>query len=161
MSASRVINGIAFSLISIFSSCHVIQSKIQVVTNICAVKKEFWILQLVGKISYFFRCLLFLLPKKWPEDFYSIFGCYWFPKIALCLKITQNVAFEFFNYGIFHQFCPIKVNLSGNTVWPQATGFQNIAKIDHIWHFNEILSTQNVNVDRFARNVKWDFFLRF
>ena len=21
-----------------------------------------------------------------------------------CLKITQNVAFEFFNYGIFHQF---------------------------------------------------------
>ena len=34
------------------------------VTNICAVKKEFWILQLVGKISYFFRCLLFLLPKK-------------------------------------------------------------------------------------------------
>ena len=65
MSASRVINGIAFSLISIFSSCHVIQSKIQVVTNICAVKKEFWILQLVGKISYFFRCLLFLLPKSY------------------------------------------------------------------------------------------------
>ena len=34
------------------------------VTNICAVKKEFWILQLVGKISYFFLCLLFLMPKK-------------------------------------------------------------------------------------------------
>ena len=127
MSASRVINGIAFSLISIFSSCHVIQSKIQVVTNICAVKKEFWILQLVGKISYFFRCLLFLLPKKWPEDFCSIFGCYWFPKIALCLKITQNVAFEFFNYGIFHQFCPIKVNLSGNTV-------SKTRQMAHFWH---------------------------
>ena len=23
---------------------------------------------------------------------------------AQCLKITQNVAFEFFNFGIFHQF---------------------------------------------------------
>ena len=37
-----------------------------------------------------------------------------------CLKITQNVAFEFFNFGIF----------------------------------NELLSTQNVNVARFARNVE-------
>ena len=23
---------------------------------------------------------------------------------AQCLKITQNIAFEFFNFGIFHQF---------------------------------------------------------
>ena len=27
--------------------------------------------------------------------------------------------------------------------------------------FNELLSTQNVNVARFARNVKWDFFCDF
>ena len=32
-----------------------------------------------------------------------------------CLKIAQNVAFEFLNFGIFHQFCPIKA-VSGNTV---------------------------------------------
>ena len=25
------------------------------------------------------------------------------------------------------------------------------------WHFNELLSTQNVNVARFARNVEYDF----
>ena len=34
--------------------------------------------------------------------------------------ITQKVAFEFLNFVIFHQFCPIKTDLSGNTVWPQA-----------------------------------------
>ena len=48
---------------------------------------------------------------------------------AHCLKITQNVAFEFLNFGIFHQF------LSGNTVWPQVSGFQNLAQMDHFWHF--------------------------
>ena len=43
-----------------------------------------------------------------------------------CLKITQNVAFEFFNFGIF---------LSGNTVWPKTSVFQKLAKMDHFWHF--------------------------
>ena len=37
-----------------------------------------------------------------------------------CLKITQNVSFEFFNIGIFHQFCTFESDLSGNTVWPPA-----------------------------------------
>ena len=32
-------------------------------------------------------------------------------------------------------FCPIKTDLSGNTVWPQASGFQKLAKMDHFWHF--------------------------
>ena len=44
-----------------------------------------------------------------------------------CLKITQKVAFEFWNFGIFY----------------------------------ELLSTENVNVARFARNVEWDFFCDF
>ena len=52
-----------------------------------------------------------------------------------CLKITQNIAFEFSNFGIFHQFWPIRTGLSGNTVWPQASGFQKLAKLDHFWHF--------------------------
>ena len=29
----------------------------------------------------------------------------------------------------------IKINLSGNSVWPQALGFQKLAKLDHFWHF--------------------------
>ena len=32
-------------------------------------------------------------------------------------------------------FCPIKIDLSGNTVWPQASDFQKLAKMEHFWHF--------------------------
>ena len=32
-------------------------------------------------------------------------------------------------------FCPIKTDLSGNIVWPQASGFQKLAKMDIFWHF--------------------------
>ena len=44
------------------------------------------------------------LPCLSPQDFYQL------SYYAQCLKITKNVAFEFFN------FCPIKNDLSGNTV---------------------------------------------
>ena len=37
----------------------------------------------------------------------------------------------FFNFGIF---CSLKSDLSANPVWPQASGFQKLAKIDHFWH---------------------------
>ena len=40
-----------------------------------------------------------------------------FPIEAKCLKITQNVAFDFFLLlAFFTNFCPIKTDLSGNTV---------------------------------------------
>ena len=29
---------------------------------------------------------------------------------------------------------PFKIDLSGKTVWPQALGFQNLAKIDLLWY---------------------------
>ena len=32
-------------------------------------------------------------------------------------------------------FWPIKTDMSGNTVWPQASGFQNLAKRDLFGHF--------------------------
>ena len=32
-------------------------------------------------------------------------------------------------------FCPIKTDLSGNTVWPQASVFQKLAIMEHFWHF--------------------------
>ena len=32
-------------------------------------------------------------------------------------------------------FCSIKSDLSGNTVWPQASGFEKLAKMDNFWHF--------------------------
>ena len=58
-------------------------------------------------------------------------------------------------------FFPIKIDLSGNTVWPQASDFQKLAKMDQFWHFKLTFVTQNVNVARFALNVDWDFFCDF
>ena len=58
-------------------------------------------------------------------------------------------------------FWPIKTDLSGNSVWPQALDFQKLAKLSIFGIFNELLSTQNVNVARFARNVEWDYFCDF
>ena len=73
---------------------------------------------------------------------------------AQCVKITKKVSllnkfifiWLFKNYSKCHiwifgilgfstNFCPIKTVLSGNTVWPQASGFQKLAKMDHFWHF--------------------------
>ena len=56
-------------------------------------------------------------------------------------KASEATLFE--NYSkcriwilaFFINFCPIKNDLSGNTVWPKASGFQKIAKMDHFWHF--------------------------
>ena len=68
----------------------------------------------------------FFLTKKVPEKF---------PIHLYCFEIAQNVSFEFFNFGIFHYF------LSGNTIWPQASGFQKLAKLIIFGIFKELLST--------------------
>ena len=39
--------------------------------------------------------------------------------------------------------------------------FINSPKLTIFGIFNELLSTQNVNVARFARNIEWDFFCDF
>ena len=45
-------------------------------------------------------------------------------------------------------------DLSGNSVWPQALGFQKSPKLTILDIFDELLSTQNVNLTRFTRNVE-------
>ena len=69
-----------------------------------------------------------------------------------CLKITQNVTFEFLQLKHFPpNFALLKMTC---LVTPD---FQKLAKTDHFWGiFNQLLSTQNVNVD-----VKCDFFYNF
>ena len=44
----------------------------------------------------------------------TIGGFFYIPAGTDCLKITQNVAFEVLAFSI--NFCPIKTDLSGNTV---------------------------------------------
>ena len=53
--------------------------------------------------------------------------------------------------------CPNKVDLSGNTVWPQFSKCI-LSKLTILGIFDDILSTQIVNV---ARNVEWDFLSDF
>ena len=45
-------------------------------------------------------------------------------------------------------FCPLEIDFTCNAVWPQASGFQKLANIFGIFH--KPLSTQNVNIARFA-----------
>ena len=52
-----------------------------------------------------------------------------------CFKITQSVVFEFWILAFSTNFGPIKTDLSGNTVWPQAADFQKLAKMDNFCHF--------------------------
>ena len=44
-----------------------------------------------------------------------------------CLKITQKCHIWVFQFWHF----PSIIDLSGNTVWPQASGFQKVAKMDN------------------------------
>ena len=48
------------------------------------------------------------------------------------LKMSHS---NFWILAFSTNFCPIKGELSGNTVWPQASDFQKLAKIYHFWHF--------------------------
>ena len=72
--------------------------------------------------------------------------------------LSTSLAFFFMSHNVwkspkmshfefFTNFCPIEIDLSGNTV------FWKIPKIDHF--------LMNVNVARFARNVEWDYFCDF
>ena len=60
----------------------------------------------------------------------SCFG-YFVPKVATLAMATQNVAFEFLNFGIFHQFLTCLVTLFDCKLQV----LQKLAKIDHFWPF--------------------------
>ena len=72
-----------------------------------------------------------------------------------CLKITENCSFEFLN------FRPIFVILKSTYLVTLFNRKLQFAKLIIFGIFYELLSTQNVNVARFARNVEWDFFCDF
>ena len=75
-------------------------------------------------------------------------------KLFFPLSSVSHLSFPFLSFST--NFCPFKSDLSGNTVWPQTSGFQKLVKMDHFWHFY-----WNVNVARFARKVEWDCFCDF
>ena len=81
--------------------------------------------------------------------------------------LTQNVwkspKMSHLNFRILSfstNFWPNKNDLSGNNVCKLKV-FKKTPKSTIFGIFNELLSTQNVNVARFARKVEWDFFCDF
>ena len=65
------------------------------------------------------------------------------PNLPNDFTLFENYSnFEFFHLGISTIFCPIKIDLSGNTVGQQV--FKNLPKWNIFGIFNELLSTQNV-----------------
>ena len=64
---------------------------------------------------------------------------------------------NFSTLAFFTNFLPIKSDVSGNSVRPQALGFQKLTKLAICGNFNYSLPTQIVNVARFAHNVERDF----
>ena len=94
-----------------------------------------------------------------------------FAVCKLLLKIAKNVSFNIASEAsyvyIFHfgEFCgqtvlPELLLLIGQKLVENAKyqNGQNLANLNIFGIFNELLSIQNVNVARFARNVEWDIF---
>ena len=73
----------------------------------------------------------------------------------------KSVIYDIWILAFSTDFRTIKIDLSGNTVWPQLQIFKNLPKLAIFGIFSKLLSTQNVNIARFARIVKWDFFCDF
>ena len=69
-----------------------------------------------------------------------------------CLKITQNVAFEFWNFAPI--FVQLKLSCLVTLFDHKLQVFKNSPKWTIFGIFNEFLSTQNVNLALFARKVE-------
>ena len=75
------------------------------------------------------NCYTLTINRNKGESFYTMSSIVSQHIVWKLLKMSHM------NFGIFTIFCPIKTDLSGNTLWPQASGLQKLAKIDHFWHF--------------------------
>ena len=92
--------------------------------------------------------------------FCSLFSFFPFPRKFLISYCPNHIVWKsskmshFLILAFSSKYCAFKVDLSGNTVWPQTR------QIDHFRHFQ--INLKNINGARFARNVvKWDFFCDF
>ena len=85
---------------------------------------------LAGQAHFYSHDNAFFLPSDWVKERERLTQKLFRPRTwAQCLKITQNVAFKRFSILPFStNFCLIKIDLSGNTFWPQAPAFKELAK---------------------------------
>ena len=80
-------------------------------------------------------------------------------KTPRCLKITQNVPIEFWHFPPI--FVLLKLTCLVTLFDRKLQVFENPPNWTIFGIFPYLLSTQHVNLDRFARNAEWDFFCHF
>ena len=77
----------------------------------------------------------FWMKNSWKCCGLGLFSCWqlWFHTLFENYSKCRILIFGILAFST--NFCPIKTDLSGKTVWPQASSFQKLAKMDHFWHF--------------------------
>ena len=65
--------------------------------------------------------------------------------VLVTLFWLEAFVFQFWHLPFFTNFCPIEIDLSGNTVLPQTSVFLKVAKL--------VIFIQYVSVAHFARSV--------
>ena len=98
--------------------------------------------------------------KKWPKrsHFTSLQFLRHLKSKHSVWKILKMSHLNFSIVAFSTNFCPIKTDLFGNTVWQASL---KLSKLTIVGIFNQLLSIQNVNVAHFARNVIMRLFLGF
>ena len=111
--------------------------------------------------------LQFLACFKLSPSFYKADPNSFFWQNEICTKrwakrahiVTQNVAFEFWHFQPI--FVLLKITSLVTLFDRKLQVFKNSPKWIIFGIFNQLLSTQNANVARFARNVKMRLFVIF
>ena len=85
-----------------------------------------------------------------------------FQTLHIVWKLLKFVTFEFLNFGIFRQFLSyFKLTCLATLFDRKLQDFKNSLKRTSFGIFDYFLSTKNVKVARFARNVELDYFCDF
>ena len=59
-------------------------------------------------------------------------------QLHIVWKLLKMSHLNFIILAFSTNFCPIKTDLSGNTVWPQASGFQKLTKME-LQQWNQLI----------------------
>ena len=94
------------------------------------------------------------MSKNYPLTYLCLLHIVW-----IVLKMSYLIFFLFWHFPPI--FVLLKLTCLLTLFDRKLQIFKNSPKFTIFGLFNELLSTQNVNVARFARNVEWDFFCDF
>ena len=113
-------------LVTLFDSKVQVSKKPAEIHHILHFQGSFVLLKLTCLVALF-DCKLQIFKNLLKQTIFGIFHE---------LLTTQIITFQFSTLAFSINFSPIKIDMSGNTVWLQTSGFQKLTKTDHFWHFS-------------------------